>query len=160
MQVFSTLCKYLRCYQIITSSSCRSPITKSSQFVFTLSEENKMTWCLTPLSLSDGLIITWLVLGLWCFNATFNNISVMSWRSDPPQVTNKLYHIVYRVHLALAGFALTTFVVIGTDYIGSYKFNDHTITTTTSPNLIRYCAQCPLFSCIKLHKRTVVDCII
>jgi hypothetical protein len=55
------------------------------------------------------------------FNATFNIISVISWRSvllveetiDLPQVTDKLDHIVlYRVHLAWAGFELTTLVVI------------------------------------------------
>jgi len=52
------------------------------------------------------------------FNATFNNISVISWRgqldwwrkmecpektSDLPQVTGKLYHIMlYQVHLTMS----------------------------------------------------------
>jgi hypothetical protein len=40
--------------------------------------------------------------------------------------------MLYRVHLALAGFEITTLVVIGNACTGSYKSNYHTITTTTT----------------------------
>jgi hypothetical protein len=41
--------------------------------------------------------------------------------------------MLYRVHLAWAGFELTTSVLIGTDCTGSCQSNYHTITTTTAP---------------------------
>ena len=74
-----------------------------------------------------------------------NNISVISWRSvllveepgGPGEYTrpaDKLYHIIlYRVHIAWAGFELTTLVVIGIDCIGSCKSNHHIITATMAP---------------------------
>ena len=80
------------------------------------------------------------------FNATFNNISVISCCSvllveetEEPGENHRsaashwqtLSHNV--VHLERAGFELTTLVVIGTDCIGSCKSNYHAITTTTAP---------------------------
>jgi hypothetical protein len=55
------------------------------------------------------------------------------------QVTDKLDHIMYRVHLTRVGFELTTLVVIGTDCIGSCRFNYNMITTTTTPILQKDC---------------------
>jgi len=71
------------------------------------------------------------------FNATFNYISVISWRSvlffEKTGVPGE-NHIpaASHWHLAWAVFELTTLVVIATDCIGSYA-----ITTMTDPNLIR-----------------------
>ena len=94
-------------------------------------------WMQTPTIVLLKYCIWWMEVNLvWfrfmVFNATVNNISVRSWWSVLlvketgeilSQVTEKLYHIMlYRTHLAWAGFELTTLVVIGTVVIW---YHDH-----------------------------------
>ena len=85
-------------------------------------------------------------------NATFNNISFVSWRSvllmEETGVCGENYQpvtiMLYRVHLAWAWFEFTTLVILGTDCIGSYKFIFHKIsniveeTIESNTQLIQY----------------------
>ena len=90
--------------------------------------------------------LTW---GIMVFNATFNNISVISCRSvllveetglpgdnHRPVASHwqiLSHNVVSSTPRQWAGFELTTFVVIYTDCTCSCKSNYHMITTTTAP---------------------------
>ena len=83
------------------------------------------------------------------FNATFNNMSIISWRSvlfveetevpgwKPSTCRKSLINFITLCYieysLPWAGFELTKVVVIGTDCIDSCKYNNHTITTPQQP---------------------------
>ena len=65
------------------------------------------------------------------FNATFNNISVISWwrKLEYPQKTTDMPQVTKSCIDYTSGFKLTTLVAIGTDCRGSCKSSYHTITT-------------------------------
>jgi hypothetical protein len=86
--------------------------------IFEFMSSNVLVFCyeiisfLVPLTLCNCCVLVWFMV----LNATFNNISVISWWSvllveetrvtrkttDLSQVTDKLYHIMlYQVHLAI-----------------------------------------------------------
>ena len=77
------------------------------------------------------------------FNATFNNISVILWRSvllleenrrtqrKPPTRRKSLTNCITSCCIAWVIFEITTLVVIFTDCIGSCKSNYHATTPTT-----------------------------
>ena len=101
----------------------------------------------------------WVKIRVMVLNATFNNISVISWLSvllpectektfDLPYVTDKLYHIkLYRVHSPWVGFEFTTSVVITNDCTGSCKSNYHMIMTTTPPFIFGTTLLCLMVVC-------------
>ena len=80
-------------------------------------------------------------VGVMVFNATFNDFSVISWRSvfigEWNQSIRRHPDVIawccIEYTFPRAGFELTELVVIGTDRIGSCNSNHHTITTTTAP---------------------------
>ena len=111
--------------------------------------------------------------GFMVFNATFNNISVISWQSvllvEETGLPGENHWPVAchwqtlshnAVHLTLIEIRThnATSVVISTDCIGSCKSNYHTITATMPPRLFVSCcdmAQCAPPFILKLVKDVV-----
>jgi hypothetical protein len=100
------------------------------------------------------------------FNATFNNISVISWWSvllvEVTEVTGENHrpvashwqtwsHNVKCIEYTSpwVGFELTTLVMIGTDCTDSCKLNFHLITTLTAPS---YCMGIKLKTLVVMGK--------
>ena len=90
--------------------------------------------------------------GVMVYKTTFSNISVILWSSfllveetgvpgENHQPTASYWQYLSHnvVSSTLAGFELATLVVIGTDCIGSCKFNYHTITTIMAPQKCLNC---------------------
>jgi len=123
------------------------PIVLSYSILLLLHTWIRLVWFHTYCDVCPPRLIWVRVL---VFNATFNNISAISWWSallveetgvpgenQRPVASHwqTLSHNVASSTPRLSGFELTTLVVIGFYCIGSYKSNYHTITTTAAIDL-------------------------
>ena len=100
------------------------------------------------------------------FNATFNNISVISWRSvllvEETGIPGENHRPVARnwqtlSHLTMNGVQTHNFVVIGTDFTGSCKSNYHTIANTMAHAKSRKWEFSNVFFTLFIYKNKLKD---
>ena len=110
------------------------------------------------------------------FNATFNNISVISWRSvllvrkqhthrKPPTFRKSLTNLLQNVLSSTPRHELTTLLMIDTDCTGSRKANYQMITTKMSPVVVGCDSICSVnhllsLRVVVLHCLAFVFCIL
>ena len=106
-----------------------------------------MVWCLKPFAQYFSYIVVVSFIG------GGNRRKPQTWSRD------KLYHMMlYRVHLAWAGFELTTLLVIGTDCIGSLRANHYTITLPLREELYkRYINTCTQYTVIGQKSQLLIS---
>ena len=98
--------------------------------------------CSAPLWKKDEISHTHRGFGLWCLmplstiSQLYRGGHFIGGEKNRPVASHwlTLSQMLYRVHLTWAGLELTMLVVTGTDCIGSYKCNLHTITLMTAPH--------------------------
>lgn len=86
------------------------------------------------------IIVLYCGVRILVLNTPLNNLSVISCRTDLlvkkatdlPEVIDKLYHMLYGVHIAMGAFEITTLVLMGTDCTGRCRFHYHTIMNTAA----------------------------
>ena len=130
----------MKSYQTMTNAMSWQQLTFSQQWLLRLQARSTYTGILFHEICSVMVMVR-------ISNATFNNISVISWQSvllvgeaalsgdnhwPAAGHCQTLSHKVVWVHLIRAGLELTTLVVIHTDCIVSCKANYYTITATTA----------------------------
>jgi len=94
------------------------------------------------------------------FNTNFNNISIISWRSVlllgetgvPGENHRPVAIFIIKLYIeytsSLAGFELTTLMVICTDCVGSCKSNYHTTMTAHFGSIYKWFIKCQFLNCL------------